>query len=270
MMPTSPIEALKLRFVKGEITHEQYKEMLSALLPSEASSKDAVTAPPSLAQGTYPVPADMNDPLEVVKLRYARGEISKEQYDKMVATLGVKPQSVQPTNSANSPLNRGSGTEYAPSLYPSDFVYQPNWFLNFMIIGYFLVGGILSLFFNFWGYVFALLICAVAVYTDAQKIGAGTHIDDSNYPWIWGVGVVALWIIFYPYYLYKRRSIFIQNQVPLANMNQFESKYANQVSNEYLTILGREPSSHEMTKAKRRLASGQSVEKIREDMAKYS
>lgn len=56
----SPVEVLKMRFVKGEITHEQFKEMLSVLVPPSASSTGAHTPPaPPAAQAPPPSYKDM-------------------------------------------------------------------------------------------------------------------------------------------------------------------------------------------------------------------
>lgn len=55
-MPESPIEALKMRFVKSEITQEQYKEMLAVLVPPAASSANAVPPPAPLWENDWPHP----------------------------------------------------------------------------------------------------------------------------------------------------------------------------------------------------------------------
>ena len=66
MEQESPVEALKMRFVKGEITQEQYKEMLSALMdpsippaaePPHPSYKGAVYIPPVSHPKPMPTPA---------------------------------------------------------------------------------------------------------------------------------------------------------------------------------------------------------------------
>ena len=266
-MQESPIETLKRRFVKGEITNEQYKEMLSVLLPPvAASSESAVNASKSSVQGALPLPADMNDPLEVVKLRYARGEISRDEFNKMVATLDIKQQSVQPRNTVRSPPGGDGFSQHSSTMYHPNYGYQPNWFLNFMLVGYFIIGGISAIYYGVWGAILIVLVLAVAVYKDAQNIGAGIHINDNTSPGEWAIGTFLVWILIYPYYLYKRRSIFEQNQLPLVNMNKFESHYANEIRNEYLNVLGREPTSSEMKKGKRWLASGQSIEQGRETL----
>lgn len=55
MVQESPVEALKMRFVKGEITLEQYKEMLSVLTAPTAPLTSAVPPPtPSVAQASPP------------------------------------------------------------------------------------------------------------------------------------------------------------------------------------------------------------------------
>jgi len=267
MLQESPIEALKLRFVKGEITHEQYKEMLSALLPpAAASSESAVNASDSSMRGASPLPVDINDPLEIVKLRYARGEISRDEFDRMVATLGVKQQPVQPQSPVSSRPRDGGLSQPPSAMYQPNYGYQSNWFLNLMLPGYFVVGGIAAILYGFWGAAFIVLVLAVAVYKDAQSIGAGIHLNDNTRPGEWAIGVFLVWILAYPYYLYKRKSIFEQNQLPLANMNKFEPQYANEIRNEYLGMLGREPTSSEMRKGKRWLASGQSIEQVRETL----
>lgn len=56
MAQESPVEVLKLRFARGEITHEQYKEMLAVLLPSEASREIPAT-PPKSSAALDPLPA---------------------------------------------------------------------------------------------------------------------------------------------------------------------------------------------------------------------
>lgn len=55
MVSESPIEVLKMRFVKGEITLEQYKAMLSELVPPGASPSPTVTpSEPPAAQAPPP------------------------------------------------------------------------------------------------------------------------------------------------------------------------------------------------------------------------
>lgn len=267
MMQENPLEALKLRFVKGEITNEQYREMLSALLPPvAASSENIANASTASVQSASPLPANMNDPLEVVKLRYARGDISKDEYDRMVATLGIQEQSVRPHSPVSSPPRNEGFSQHSHTMYHPNYGYQSNWFLNLMLPGYFIVGGIATLLYGFWGAAFIVLVLAVAVYKDAQDIGAGIHVNDNTRPGEWALGVFLLWILAYPYYLYKRKTIFELNQLPLANMNKFESQYATDIRNEYLGMLGREPTSSEMKKGKRGLASGQSIEQVRETL----
>lgn len=267
MMQESPLEALKLRFVKGEITNEQYREMLSALLPPVAASpENAVNASKASVQGAPPLPANMNDPLEVVKLRYARGEISKDEFDRMVATLGIKQQSVQPHSPGSSPSRDDGFAQHSPTMYHPNFGYQSNWFLNLMLPGYFIVGGIAAILYGVWAPFLIVLALAVAVYKDAQDIGAGIHVNDNTRPGEWAIVVALFWILAYPYYLYKRKTIFELNQLPLANMNKFESQYTTEIRNEYLGMLGREPTSSEMKKGKRWLASGQSIEQVRETL----
>lgn len=63
MVQESPIEILKMRFVKGEITQEQYKEMLAVLTPPADSSTSADTPPaPAAAQDPPPGAASAKPP----------------------------------------------------------------------------------------------------------------------------------------------------------------------------------------------------------------
>jgi len=56
MVQESPIEILKMRFAKGEITQEQYNEMLSALVPVPTAQTNPA---PSPTQSSHPSYKDM-------------------------------------------------------------------------------------------------------------------------------------------------------------------------------------------------------------------
>lgn len=60
------------------------------------------------------------------------------------------------------------------------------------------------------------VVLAIWVYTDIQKIG----MEDENVKdpligkrlaWRWTIGTLLLWIVFFPYYLMKRKE-FLQNK----------------------------------------------------------
>ena len=65
MAQESPIEILKMRFAKGEITQEQYNEMLSALEPvstaqTEPAPSPTPSSPPSYKDTVYLPPVSSN------------------------------------------------------------------------------------------------------------------------------------------------------------------------------------------------------------------
>lgn len=71
--------------------------------------------------------------------------------------------------------------------------------------------------FDFFGLFIMLIICTIAVYSDAKEIGAGSNISKENMssitwsPTSWALIVFLLWIIGYPLYLIKRREIWESN-----------------------------------------------------------
>lgn len=74
-----------------------------------------------------------------------------------------------------------------------------------------------SAIFGFFGLFIMLLICSIAVYSDAKEIGAGSTFSKENMssitwsPTSWALIVLLFWIIGYPLYLIKRRSIWELN-----------------------------------------------------------
>ena len=169
-----------MRFVKGEITLEQYKAMLSELLPPSASPTPAGTPPePPAAQAPPPATATPN-------------------YKDMVY---IPPVSSPPP--AATPIQPSvSGTQLF-------FPYTSNVWLVLLFIG-----GILSVF-TIPILVFPIvIISAIAVYGDAKSIGAGTYAPkekESSRTWragSWGLLVLLLWIIGMPLYLVRREEIF--------------------------------------------------------------
>lgn len=165
MVQESPIEVLKMRFAKGEITHEQYREMLSALMGESAGAPHPSSPPsrPSYKGATYIPPVERPAP----------------------APAGAYP--------------------------PGRGAYSSNVVLILLAIGMFIPG----LF--WWPLPFLVVILsAIAVYYDAKALGAGGSQKETTSsmtwsPFSWAALVFLLWIIGMPLYLIRRRQIWEQS-----------------------------------------------------------
>lgn len=176
MVQESPTEALKLRFAKGEITHEQYKDMLSVLLSPSSSSGGAVTPPtPPAVQNQLPLAPQ---PLS--------------SYKDSAHSMPLSPRAAAAAFQGHAPFTYSSNNlliVLALAMIPAIFLFP----LSFLIV----------------------IACAVAVYYDAEALGAGGGQKETLNsltwsPFSWAALVLLLWIIGMPLYLIRRKEIFDQ------------------------------------------------------------
>ncbi|MEN6342701.1 MAG: hypothetical protein ABFC89_09100 [Methanospirillum sp.] len=176
-MQESPVEVLKLRFAKGEITYAEYKEMLAALVPQTAPSASAV-APPT-----------------------------------PVATQSPFSQAAAPPSSYKDtvyipPVSRPEHTS-PPMWTAAPVAYSSNVLLILLLLA------MIPAIFLFPLSLLILIASAVAVYYDAKSLGAGGGQKETMNsltwsPFSWAALVLLLWIIGMPLYLIRRREIFDQ------------------------------------------------------------
>jgi len=81
-----------------------------------------------------------------------------------------------------------------------------------------LIVGLVCFFINTYLFLAMVLMSAAAVYYDGVAINAGKSAQKQDWgkletwnPVSWGVLTFLIWILFLPLYLYKRESIFRQN-----------------------------------------------------------
>ena len=146
-------------------------------------------------------------------------------FDLVLSINPMNEKSRQNRDKAQSKiLPSNSSSTVQPEKVQKRFILKPNYYLLFTGIMV-----ILSVF-DLKILPFAVVFSAVFVYMDSKQLRAGSQaeygsfIDTSTWsPLSWSLVTLILWIIFFPVYIIKRRSIFNYNEIETFGPDTFVS-----------------------------------------------